>query len=72
MRLDLHPLHAALARIGVTLDPAHPARGLDIGAERKNVLAQRRIGADGEGAVPELAVKMFRVRAFDALAGTEA
>ena len=35
MRLDLHALHAALARVGVALDPAHAARGLDIGAERQ-------------------------------------
>ena len=71
MRLDLHALHAAVARVGVALDPAHPARGLDIGAERQDVVAERRVGAHGEGAVPELAVKVFRVGAFDALTGTE-
>ena len=72
MRLDLHPLHAAVAGVGVALDPAHAARGLDIGAERQDVVAQRRVGADGESTVPQLAVQMFRVRAFDALPGAKA
>ncbi|MND07154.1 hypothetical protein D3C83_289580 [compost metagenome] len=39
MRLDLHPLHATVTRIGVTLDAAYAARCLDIGAEREHVLA---------------------------------
>ena len=72
MRLDLHALHAAAARVGVALDPAHAARGLDIGAERKDIFAERGIGAHGESAVPEFAVQMFGMGALDALTGAEA
>ncbi len=72
MRLDLHAFHAAVACVGVALDPAHPARGLDIGAERKDIVAERGIGAHGESAVPELPVQVFGMRAFDALTGAEA
>src|SRR5579863_9496431 len=44
---------------------------LDIGAKRNNIARVGRIGGDGECAVPEFAVKMFGVDAFDALPRTE-
>src|SRR5271169_5600843 len=72
MRLDLHPLHAAVTRIGVALNAANAARRLDIGAEREHVLAQRRVWRDRESAVPQFAVEMLRMRALHALAGAKA
>ena len=71
VRLDLHALHAAVARIGMALDPAYPARGLDIGAEREDIVAERSVGAHGEGAVPEFAVEVFRMGAFNTLTRAE-
>ena len=72
VRLDLHALHAAHAGIGVAPDAGHAARGLDVGAAGDQVIAQRRVGRDDEGAVPELAVQVLGVVALDALAGAEA
>src|SRR5271166_5522863 len=72
VRFDLHTLHAALACIGMALDATNAARRLDIGAQGNEILAQRRVRRDREGAMPQLAVKMFRVVAFHALARAEA
>src|SRR5215472_1813895 len=66
MRLDLHALHAALARVGVALDTAHATRRLDVGAKGDEIVAQRRIRGDGEGAVPELSIEMLGVVTLDA------
>ncbi len=71
VRLDMHALVAAHARIGVAGDGAGPAGHLDIGAERDDVARVGRIGGDGEGAVPEFAVEMFGMGAFDALPRAE-
>ena len=72
VRLDLHALHAALARVRMAFHPADAARGLHIRAEGKKVFTQRRVRRDGEGAVPQFAVEMFGVVALYALAGAEA
>ena len=72
MRLDMHALVAAYARIGMPeRRRSRPAGDLDIGAERNDIAAVRRVGGDREGAVPELAVEMFGVGAFDALPRAE-
>src|ERR1700690_2388290 len=71
VRLDMHALVAAYARIGVAGDGAGPACHLNIGAERNNVARVGRIGGDSESAVPEFAVEMFGMDAFDALPRTE-
>ena len=39
VRLDLHALHAAHARLGVAPDAGHAARGLDVGAAGDQVVA---------------------------------
>src|SRR6516162_7098877 len=72
MRFDLYAFHAALACIGMPLHAANPAGRFDISAERNEVLAQRRICRNGEGAMPEFAVKVFGVIAFNPLTGAEA
>src|SRR6516225_6620008 len=72
MRLDLHALHSALARVGMALDAAYAAGGFHIGAERHEIIAQRSVGRDGKTAVPELAVEMLGVIAFDALTAAKA
>ena len=72
VRLDLHALHAAHACPRVPPDAGDAARGLDVGAARDQVIAQRGVRRDDECAVPELAVQMLGVVALDALAGTEA
>src|SRR5690606_22201662 len=61
-----------LARIGVTLDSAHPAGGFHVRTERDQIFAQGRIGRDGERTVPELAIEMLGVITLDALAAAEA
>ena len=71
VRLDMHALVAAHPCIGVPGDGAGPAGHLDIGTERNDVACVGRVGGDGEGAVPELAVEMFGVDAFDALTRAE-
>ncbi|MEQ1807601.1 MAG: hypothetical protein ABL900_19650 [Burkholderiaceae bacterium] len=72
VRLDLHALHAAHARLGVAPDADDAARRFDVRAARDQVIAQRCVGADDEGAVPELAVQVFRVITLDALARAQA
>ena len=72
VRLDLHALHAADARVRVAPHADDAARRLDVGAARDQVLGERRVRRHGERAVPELAVEMLRVVALDALAGAEA
>ncbi len=72
VRLDLHALHAAHARVGVAPDADDAAGGLDVGAAGDEVIGERRVGRDGEGAVPELAVQVLGVVALDALARAEA
>ena len=67
MRLDLHPFHAAFARIGVAPYTDHTARRFHVGAAGNHVIAHRRVRAHGECAVPEFAVQMFGVGAFHAL-----
>ena len=72
VRLDLHALHAAHARLGVAPHAHHAAGGLDVGAAGDQVVAQRRVGRDDEGAMPELAVQVLGVVALDALPRAEA
>ena len=72
VRLDLHALHAADARLGMAPDADHAARGLGVGAAGNHVLAERRVGRHGEGAVPEFAVQVLRMRALHALPRAEA
>ncbi len=71
MGLDLNPLHAAFARIGMPLHAANSAGGLDIGAEGNQIVAQRGIGRHREAAVPQFAVEMLGVIALHALPRAE-
>ena len=71
MGLHLNPLGPAIAGIGVTLDAADAAGGLDIHAEGDDVITFRGIRRDDEGAVPQLAVEMLGVVALDPLAAAE-
>ena len=50
----------------------HAAGSLGVAAAGNAGTGRGRIGRDGEGAMPELAVKMLRVIALDALAAAEA
>ena len=72
MRFDLNALHAAHPGIGMTPDARDTARRVAVMAAGDDVVTAGRVRGDDKGAVPQLAVKMFRVIAFDALAGTEA
>ena len=72
MRLDLYPLRTADARVRMAGDGADAAGDLDVGAERDDVVAVRRVGRDRERAVPVLAVQVLGVDALDALPGAEA
>ena len=72
MRLDLHPLHAALAGVGMALDAAYAARSLDVGAEGHEIFTERRIGRHREAAMPQLAVEVLGVIALHALPRAEA
>ena len=72
MRLDLDALQPARACVRLTLDTRDAARRLDIVAAIDDIGAGERVGGDDEGAVPQLAVKMFRMVALDPLAAAEA
>ena len=72
MRLDLYPLHATFARIGMALDAANPARHFDVGAKRNQIVAEWRVGRNRKSAMPKFAVEMLGVVALDALAAAEA
>ena len=71
MGLDTDPFDAARAGFGMAPDGADAAGHFHIRAKGKNVTAMHRIGADGKGAMPELAIKVLGMGAFDALAGAE-
>src|SRR3990172_1352621 len=71
MRLDLHPLHAPHARIGMAPSADHTARGLGVGDEGEHVTRGRRVRTDREGTVPQFSVQMLGVRAIDALAAAK-
>ena len=62
VRLDLHALHAAVARIGVAPHADHAARGLRVGAAGNHVIAHRRVGRHGEA-------RGARIRRTDARSG---
>src|SRR5664279_13801 len=67
----MYALVAAYARVCVAGDGAGSPGHLDIGAERNDVARVGRVSGDGEGAMPEFAVEMFGVDAFDALTRAE-
>ena len=71
VRLDLHPLVAARARLGMPRHGAGTAGGFDIRAQRNHIARRRRIAGNRKGTVPELAVEMLGMYALDALSGTE-
>ena len=72
MRLDLHPLQPAHARLGVAPRARDAARRFGVRAEGQHVLRGRRVRADRERAMPQLPVEMLRVVALDALPAAEA
>ena len=72
VRFDLDALVAAHTGIRVADYGAGAAGDIDIGADGDVVAAVRRVGGDGEAAMPELAIEVLGMHALDALAGTEA
>ena len=88
LRLDRHPLAEQAPvtdRCGSTCTrfmprrarsrgarPGHPARGLDVRPAGDQVVGERRVGRDGEAAVPQLAVEVLGVVALHSLARAEA
>ncbi len=70
MRLHLHPLGTAHARIGLTPDADHAAGGLDVVAAVDDVVDVRSIGRHDERPVPQFTVQVLGVIALHSLAGT--
>ena len=72
MRLDMDALGAPRAGVGLAPDADHAGLRLGIRAAVQDEVHIGRIRRHDEGAVPQLAVKMFGVVALNALAGAEA
>ena len=71
-RLHLNALVATNPRVRVANHGAGAAGHVDIGADSDHVAGIRRVGRDGEAAMPELAIEMFGMYALDALARAKA